>query len=420
MIERQIQRIQLLFSQNRFKDAEQYLFDLLSEYPDLEYGQYLLAVAQLNQGKHQEAFDIITGLCERNPGELEYIELKAELEIVQENFKSAEDTVNHLIRSNAENDTYYFLLARIKYSQRNYDAALTHCNQSLALNPDNLGALNLSLTINSQLGRVDEARLRVKEALQRNPENPYTIANHGLSLLNEGNTNEALEKFKESLSINPNNDIARYGMMEGLKSKFWPYKMLYKFGMLLSRLSGKNIWVVIIGAYLFVQLLQRLANSNPSLSPYINPIIYFIVFLFIMTWILDPIMNIYLLTNKYGRLLLDKETVQSAKYCAASISVSIINIVAYFLFNNLVFLYGALFFFVMLIPLGTMYKPNDKKNQKRAITISTVILITGILGLLVLSFNKSFSILGLAFILIFAYQWIINGMMIKESSRRFD
>jgi len=418
-IELQIQRIQLYFSQNRFKEAESFLLELLSQYPDLEYAQYMLAVAQTNQGKHQGAYELVVLLCENNAGKLEYLELKAEIEIASNRIEAAENTVSHLLVSNPENDDYFFLMARIKYSQRFYDKALENTKLSLALNPDNLGALNLSMTINSQLGNIEDARQSVKEALQRNPENPYTIANHGLSLLNEGKVNPALEKFKESLSLNPNNDIARYGMQEAMKSKFWPYKMLYKFGLLLGRLSGKNMWIFIVGSYIGFRFLSSYADNNPELQPYLNPLIFGIAVLFLSTWVLDPIMNVYLLSNKYGRFLLSKKDKQTAQYSAIMLLFSIGFGIA-FLFTKLEFYFLAMiFFFAMLIPLGTMYKPLSQKNQGFLAKTTVAIFITGIIGLFTILLTNNAFIFYMAGLGIFAYQWVINGIMIKEAGRKF-
>ena len=418
-MEQQIQRIQLLFSQSRYKEAEKMLLEFLESYPNLEYAQYLLAIAITNQGRHQEAYELIMGLCELNPGVLEYLELKAEIEIASDNLEAAEDTVNHLIKSDAEDDDHYFLMARIKNNQRNYDRALEFANKTLSINPDHIGALNLSMTINSLLGNVQVAQQRIREALQRNPENPYTIANHGLSLLNEGKTKAALEKFKEALSLNPNNDIARYGMVEALKSKFWPYKLMYKFGLLLGRLSGKNMWLFIIGSYFGFRLLSSISERNPALQPYLNPLIIIIAAFFISTWILDPLMNAYLLTNKYGRFLLDDNSKRSAKLSIISILLSLVSIGLYFWSGHDVFMYGAILFFALLIPLGTMYKPLSSKNQKRAISLTITIAISGVLGLLLYFIKDEMVLLYAAFLGIFAYQWIINGMMISDSARRF-
>lgn len=419
IIEQQIQRIQLLFSQSRYKEAETFLKELLSNFPDLEYGQYLLALAQTNQGKHQEAYDLIMIMCERNPGALEYLELKAEIEIASDRIEMAENTASHLIASDAENDGYYFLMARIKYAQRYYDKALENTSLALSLNPDNLGALNLNLTINSQLGNIEEARQSVKEALQRNPENPYTIANHGLSLLNEGKVNPALDKFKEALSLNPNNDIAQYGMQEALKSKFWPYKMLYKYALLLGRLSGKNMWVFIIGSYIGFRFLRVVSNNYPTLQPILNPLLIVVAVLFLSTWVLDPIMNIYLLTNKYGRFLLSEKDKRAAKYSAIVLTASIGFGISYLFRENEFSLICMLFFFLMLIPLGTMYKPLSEKNRNIATRFTLAIFITGILGLITLYVTDNIFIFYMSGLGIFAYQWIINGMMIKEAGRKF-
>ena len=420
MDHRNLQHIEVLFSQDRYKEAEKVLLNILDQQSDSEWAQYYLAFCYLRLNKLDEAKQVIDYLLVIDPGELSYINLKAEWEIATNDLNAAEDTAKHLIYSDAGNDDYYFLMARIKYIQRNYDSALEFTEKSLAIDPDKLNALNLRTSIKSQLGDVEEARESIREALQRNPQDAQTIANHGLQLLNEGNVKESLSKFKEALSINPNSEIAQYGMQQAMKSRFWPYKMFYRFALFMSRLSGRNMWFVIIGAYFGLRFLSRLAASNETLQPILTPIIYLIISFFLLSWVLDTFMNMYLLTNPYGRMLLSEEDKLEARICGISFTVGLLFLLVHLISPEPVFMVSGIFFLLYLIPLGSMFNPSDKKKKNYAIYLTVAIGVVGILGIFSFFFTESYSLLTVAGIGIFVYQWIINAFMISDSGRRYN
>ena len=281
-------------------------------------------------------------------------------------------------------------------------------------------ALNLKTTVAGILGRKGEANITIQEALQQDPNNDWTIANHGRQLLNEGKVNEALERFKVALSLNPNNDLAQYGLKEALKSKFWPYKMFYKYQMLMSRMDSRKMWTVIIGAYIALQILQRTAEKNPQLGIFLYPIVFIIVAIFLSTWLIGPLMNLYLLTNKYGKLLLNENDKKSAFYVGYALIAGVISALTYAFSGNESFLLAALFCVGIMIPLGSMYSPVTPESRKKTIMFTIGILLVGAIGVVINFINGSELVLIVAFGGIFIYQWFLNSLMIKAGARMMD
>ncbi|GLR17047.1 tetratricopeptide repeat protein [Portibacter lacus] len=410
-------RLELLFSQQRFAEAETLLIQFLQQYPANERGQYMLCVVYFTQNKLEEARPILEQLISENPEDPEYLALSARIDIAGNFLDKAEEKVELLIARNPEEPEFYNLMATIKFNQRNYDKALFFADKSLAIDPENLQALNLRTSASGILGRKQDANVSINEALQHDPNNDWTIANHGQQLLNEGKVNEALERFKDALAKNPNNDLAQYGLKEALKSKFWPYKMFYKYQLLMSRLSSSQMWGIMIGAYLLLRFLQRTADKNPELATFLMPIVYIIVAIFLSTWIIQPLMNLYLLTNKYGKLLLDKYDKRSAKLVGLSLLLAIVFFLISLIAAPESLSLFALFFVALMIPLGTMYSPPTKENKKKTVYFTIVILIAGLLGFFVKLITDNEIVMIIAFGGIFIYQWFLNGMMIKAGSR---
>lgn len=418
MIEQQIlARLEILFAQHRFDDAEKLLLGFLEQYPTNDYAQYMLAVVYFNQNKLELCRNLIDPLIAENPEETEYLGLSVRLDISQELFASADEKCEMLISQDPENPEFYNLLATSKFRQRKYDKALFFAQKALETDPENLVALNLKSTLSGILGKEEDAFLSINEALQQDPNNDWTIANHGRQLLNQGKVQEALERFKEALSINPNNALAQYGLTEALKSRFWPYKMFYKYQMLMSRLNSNQIWGIMIVAFILMRFLQTTADNNPDLAIFLMPLIYIIVAVFLSTWLMTPLMNLYLLTNKYGRLLLDDDDKKSAKYVGYSLSAAVFFAILLVITKAKGLDLAALFFIALMIPLGSMYNPPKAKDKDRMFMITMGILGVGILGLVVNFIFDYNMIVIIAFGGIFIYQWLINAVMIKSGAK---
>ena len=204
-------------------------------------------------------------------------------------------------------------------------------------------------------------------------------------------------------------------MLEALKARFWPYRMYFKYKEAMAKLSGGANFGIMIGLWFGVNYLNRLASQQPDLAPFLMPLVYFMVALFLLTWIIDPIMNFYLLTNQYGRLLLDKEDKLMASLVGGSLGLAALCLLGYLLIGGALLQGLAFAFLVLTIPLGSFLRPLRQK-QKTILTIYTICLaVAGIGGLLIgngwLVNASLFALLG--------YQFIINGMMVRESGRTF-
>lgn len=411
-------RLELLFSQQRFAEAEELLLGFLEQFPANVRGQFMLAIVYYSQNKLDEASPIVENLIADDPESLEYLALSARIELGRGLLDRAEEKVEILIAGDPSDPEFYNLMATIKFRQRNYDKALFFADKALALDPEDLAALNLRTTVSGILGRKEDAYVSIHEALQHDPNNDWTIANHGQQLLHEGRVSEALERFKEALSKNPNNELAQYGLKEALKSKFWPYKMFYKYQLLMSRLTSSQMWGIMIVAYFALRFLQRTAETRPELAVFLMPIVYLVVAIFLSTWIIQPLMNLYLLTNKYGKLLLDKYDKKAAQYVGVSLLLAIIFLVSSIWMEGLGII--GLFFVALMIPLGTMYSPPTKENRQRTVYFTLGILIVGVLGFVLKLITGNDIVMFLGFGAIFIYQWVLNGIMIKAGARMVD
>lgn len=409
-----LERLYILQSQQRWQESKELLETFLADHPVDWVAQLFYVNTVLNLGDKKEARELVGPLLEQHPDNSSVVRMAAVVELADKKPEAAERLARLLVELNPEDDDGYVMLAKSKLEQRNYDAAFKAIEQALALDPENQEALNLRIYLSGFLNTGD-TNATIKEALNLNPEDSSTIANHGYQLLREGKIEEALDRLKYALSLNPTNQLARYAMLEALKVRFWPYRLYFKYQQAMSKLSGGAGLGVVIGLWLLVQFLSRIGRDNPAIGVITSPLVFILVSLFLLTWIIDPIMNFYLLTNQYGRLLLDKDDKLMARLVGGALGLSLLTILTRLALGYEIFLLLSLAFLLLTIPLGSFLRP-IRTSQRNLATIATVGI--AVVGLSAIIFNLP-GLLNIALFGLLGYQFLINGMMAKEGGRTF-
>ncbi len=406
-----LQRIELLLNQSRYEDAKRELETFLSTNPTDYYARKAYVITLLNCGENDLARERCEALLAEYPESTDTLHLSIEIDLADEYYNKAESKVDLLKEMSALDEDTFLLEAKVKMGQRNYDKALLATNQALEYDANNIEALNLKIALEGQLGKP-HSEDSIKHALELNPEDPYTIANHAYQLLRNGQAEAALERAAEALEKDPNNAFAQQVMAEALRSKFWLYRMFFNYSQFVSRLTEKGSWTFIIGIYIGYRIIRNLARQYPILLP----LVYLIAGLFILSWLIEPIANLYLYFNKYGKLLLDKDDAKMALSAGAALGIALVSIGLYFGIGGDLFLSLALVAGLSAIPLSSYLSPTKKSNQQK-LTWFTF----GLIGIGLLSLLPNLGALLIVFMLgVFAYQWVINGILIKEGARVID
>ncbi len=413
---RQLSRADVLLGQSRYQQAEELLQGLMSDGAGNIDILKMMVIAKMGLHKYTDADQLCEMIIELNPNEAFAFYIKANIKSVNRKFDVAKEMMVTALQIEPSNDDFHAFVANLFLQTKDYEDALKSANTALEVDAENIDALNARSSALVGLGRKEEAFQTIDKSLATDPNNPYTHANMGWGLLHQGKSVQALDHFKMSLKEDPMNQYAKAGMLEAMKAKFPIYRYFLMAMLALSKLKGKNQWIIIIGSYLALRLLTSIAEKNEALWPYLAPFIFLIALFFISTWIFSPLMNLYLLTNKFGRYTLDDEQKLSAKLVGVSFAVSIISLLSYLFTKNEGFLSFGIFSFLVMIPFGSMFNPileaNQKKLQYFTIAIVAMIIINGFLCIAENSFTVSFSIIPL--IALIAYQWYANYVMIKE------
>ncbi|MBC7885473.1 MAG: tetratricopeptide repeat protein [Saprospiraceae bacterium] len=414
---RQISRVDVLLGQSRYAQAEKLLENLMPHGADNIEILKMMAIAKMGLHKYDDADQICKVIMEQHPADAFSYYIMSNVNSAKRNFEDAKSLMDESIRLEPDNPDFHAFKANLFLRTKDYQEALESADTALSADAENIGALNARSGALVGLGRNDEAFETIDKSLNTDPTNPDTHSNMGWGLLHRGQSDTALQHFKMALTEDPLHQSAKAGMLEAMKAKFPLYRYFLMIMLWFGKLKGKNQWIIIIGSYVGLRILSSLAEDNEKLWPYLMPVIIIIAIFFLSTWIFSPLMNLYLLTNTFGRYTLSQEQKWSAGFAGFSLFTSILFMACFiFLWPNEGLLSSSIFVFLMMIPTGSMYNPDSERNKKK------LILVTTLIGLLVLVnsticiysgvFSTSFSVLPLFGLI--AYQWYANYIMIRE------
>lgn len=222
-------------------------------------------------------------------------------------FAAATDAVEQAIRLDASNVEAFSTLAQIRYANDDWSGLLDASESGLELEPEHVVCNNLRAIALVKLGRRAEAGQTLAAALAKDPNDGLTHANQGWSLLESGQQDLAFEHFREALALDPESDWAREGIVEALKSRNVVYRYLLRYFLFMSRLSRTVLWGIMIGGYLLMRWLMSYAASHPEASPYCMTLVVAYAAFALLTWLGQPLFNLILFTDKFGRRALSAD-----------------------------------------------------------------------------------------------------------------
>lgn len=260
------------------------------------------------------------------------------------------------IRLDPEEADYQAALASIRVQQRRWDEALAAVEQGLELDPDHDGCTNLRAMILTQTGKTGEAHSTLDGALARDPDNAFTHANRGWTLLRESRPAPAIEHFREALRLDPSMEYARIGIVEAMKARNPIYRPILRFFLWMGSLQGRSQMWLILGLFFGVRLLRTIARSNPSLAPFLYPVIFLYLAFVLMTWVADPLFNLLLRLDRFGRLALSREQLQASNWFGGVLGLALLSLVVGLVTLSQTLLLMALGAAALILPVTAVFR----------------------------------------------------------------
>lgn len=351
-------RAALLLRQHRPEQAEAELRQALQEDPNHAQAHGLLALCLADREQYADAAheaEAAVGLSPDDP----FCHYAMACVLARRNrFREAETVVQRAIELDPWNSSYFALLAQVRSRQKQWRAALEAAEQGLDCDPEDADCTNQRVTALLGLGRKAEAEAAVQGTLARDPENSDSHAALGWTLLEKRQYPAALEHFREALRLEPDSAWARSGLVAALKAHYPIYGLMLRYFLWMSKLSPQVQFGVILGGYFGVRFLQGLLTTHPEFAIWIWPLIIVYCLFAYLTWLADPLFNLLLRMNRFGRYALSREETFASNWFGGCLVCAVTFIVCAFVFDVFgLFLLGAAAAFLLLPMAGAFSCP---------------------------------------------------------------
>jgi tetratricopeptide (TPR) repeat protein len=409
-----LERATLLYQQNRPEQAETELRLALADDPNLAVAHALLALCLSIRQQHLEATREAQASIALAP-DMAFCHFALGHVLMNRNrYDEARQAVEQAIAIEPADADYHALLAQLLMHEKDWPGALNAASRGLACDPDSNDCANLRAMALVKLGRKAEANAVIASALARDPENATSHSNLGWTCLERHEHGQALEHFREALRIEPNSESARLGMVEALKSRYWVYGMMLRYFLWMSKLSSRVQWGVILGGFFGMRILNGLQKANPDIKAWTWPISIAYVIFVLLTWLADPLFNLLLRLNKFGRYALTREQVVASNWVGGSLLLAILFIPAGLLFRSQELLLLAAVSGFAVLPLSAVFKCSDGWPQIAMAGYTTLLVGVGIVASLATSMNPGLSQLCMsAFMMGFVASMFVANILVR-------
>jgi tetratricopeptide (TPR) repeat protein len=413
---RQISHAGVLIQQNRYLQAQEKLTRLVSAgYSDPDLYRMLI-MCRMGLSQYDDARMLAEKFLQQHPNDAFAFYTLAGIDLNNRDLKTAHTNIDEAIRLQPHMPEFFALKSAICFQLKDYGGALQYADIGLNTDAQHIGCLNARSSALEALGRKEEAFATISKSLNEDPNNPDTHTNIGWGHLHRGDTQKALDHFKAALNEDPLHENAKAGMLQAMKTRFPLYRYFLMVMLWLSRLTSKNQWIFIIGSYIAYRVLLNFAKTESLLRPVIIGLIVLLVLFFLASWLFSPVMNLYMLTNPYGRMTMSVEEKQSARYVGFAFAGAVVAGILFILFRNEGLITLAVSILLMMIPLGSMNNAylDHNKSKLRKFTVLLLILLSvnAVLSIVLNTVVNSFSIVALGSIIV--YQWYANYILIRE------
>lgn len=338
----------LLYNTRRYKEAEEEFRADLSFSSPTARAQSMLSLSLLAQDKAEDARKVAQQAITLDPDDSfsHYV-----LSLIFYNLKrlhDAENSIKEALRLNPYNSTYFAHAADIYIGRDLWKTALEYADCGLEIAPTDVDCLNCRTIALTKLGKLTEAEETIELALAREPENDISHANKGWILFKRGKPGEAAQHYREALRLNPNSRWAREGILEALKAR-------------------NPVYYPIACASLWMSDVDRRASIFFAIILVCIPPLRFLMFgLCLLSYLAKTFFNLLLLTDPFGKQILDRDEKGTALLFACWLGLSTACIVLFMLVPALNGVYSLCMVLLMLnvIPLMRVYDVLEGKRRR--------------------------------------------------------
>jgi hypothetical protein len=142
--------------------------------------------------------------------------------------------------------------------------------------------------------------------------------------------------------------------------------------------------MVILGGYFGNRILASIARDNPALAPWVLPLQILYISFALLTWTADPLFNLLLRMNRFGRLVLSREQTVSTNWFGSCLLLALVSLATWLFSSQSIFLIAAAVFGFLLLPLAGTFKCSEGWPRKAMATYTTAMAAVGIAAVILL------------------------------------
>jgi len=383
-----IQRGYVLLQQDRYELAAKEFTQALADDPNSLEALTMLANCQSMLGNHRDAIEKAEMAVHLGPEYPGCFRVLGMAHAGAKDWVAAEHALLEALRLDPEDEETFGLLASVSFAKKDWESCLQYAERGLAIDPDDANCENFQALALERLGRTKVALDAAKRTLAKNPNDSGSQAIHAWALLNEGKYKEAQEGFKEALRLDPDDAFAREGMIQALNSNNLLFRIMFKYYSAMSRLTEGRQWVIIIGIVLGQNILSSIGRNNPAIEPFVRPLIYLLFFGVWLTWTTQPLFNVMLRFNSFGKHLLSAREKLISTLVAATLFFGFVCATA------AVFLYGfgtaipvLVVGLLMVIPVAGLSRAEEGWKTATMAAVAGILVIIGSIMIAMLMFD---------------------------------
>jgi tetratricopeptide (TPR) repeat protein len=314
----------LLYQQDRHAQAEHELGRAVAEDPDSSAAHAFLALCLAEQGKLDGAEDEARAAVRCGPDDPFAHLALAQVLYKRDKLPAADRAARESLRLDPSYPSAYAILAAVRHDRQDFEGALRAAEDGLARDPDHRGCAALRTMALLKLGRTDDAVTTAGDALRRGPDDALAHTAQGWALLQDRRPADALPHFREALRLDPTSGWARDGMVAALKARYWVYRQMLGFFLWMGRLGQAARVGVLIGLLVAQWGLGRLADAVPAARPFAYPALLALIGFVVLTWVADPLFNLLLRLNRFGRHALTPDERRQSAWVGACVLAGVV------------------------------------------------------------------------------------------------
>ena len=196
-------RTEILLSEERFDEANEYLEEIFQEMPADERQDFLVDIANIFV-EYNRPGDAMRWMKEaKQEDTTDFKELKARTLFGLGKYKDSQKLFNELLDTNPFSTSYWNALASAQFMNEDFSEAIKSSEYAIAIDPEDSDSLMAKANALYRLGNYEEAIKFYEKYFELVPNDEFPLLYIGTSLINLQRTEEAIETLKKALEITP-------------------------------------------------------------------------------------------------------------------------------------------------------------------------------------------------------------------------